>query len=281
MFPANSPMTVVDISLFHTVYNVLCTIIMYPMAGLLVKLSGMMIRKTEAPAASLDNYQGEAKEMKKRLDLRILGTTPAIAIQSVDDEVTAMGRKAERQLGLAMDAILESSKDKAAEVEYEEETVDQMAGILTDFLIEVNKLQLTEKQKQHVNNLFYTITDFERVGDHANNLAETADYMIENHISFSDTGLADIRRIFEKSIESFENALAAKRTRNLTDVKACSNDEDEVDVLNEDLREKHIERLSSGKCAPQAGVVFLDILTNLERVSDHAMNVAGYVKDEA
>ena len=105
--------------------------------------------------------------------------------------------------------------------------------------------------------------------------------MVENHISFSGTGLSDIQRVFEKSLDSFENALRARENGSLTNVQACTTDEDEVDVLNEELREKHIERLSSGQCAPQAGVVFLDILTNLERVSDHAVNVAGYVKNEA
>ena len=282
LFPefANSPMTVVDISIFHTVYNVLCTIIMYPMADKLVTLSGMMVRSKEAVSVSLDNYQGEAKDMKKRLDVRILGTTPAIAIQSVDDEVIAMGRKAERQLGIAMEAILESNKEKAAEVEYEEETVDQMAGILTDFLIEVNKLQLTEKQKQHVNNLFYTISDFERVGDHATNLAEYADYVVDNGIQFSDTGIEDIKHANAAAMKTFRLAVEAKAEHSLEAVKECRSEEEEVDNLTDELREKHIERLSRGECNPQAGVVFLDILTNLERVGDHAMNVAGYVRDE-
>ena len=276
---AHSPISIVEISIFHTFFNVTNTVILFPFATNLVELSGCIVREKEE-ALSLENYQQPAQEMAKRMDFRLM-KSPALAIQEADQEVINMGELVLRSLKSSMKAITEKDRKLSAEVEYDEETIDQMESILSSFLVKVNNLELTEKQKEHVNNLFYTITDFERVGDHANNLAETADYMIENHISFSDTGLADIRRIFDKSIESFENALAAKRTRNLTDVKACSNDEDEVDVLNEDLREKHIERLSSGKCAPQAGVVFLDILTNLERVSDHAMNVAGYVKDEA
>ena len=277
---ANSPMTVVDISLFHTVYNVLCTIIMYPMADRLVKLSGMMIREKETPQSAARNYQGEAKDMFKRLDLRILGTTPAIAIQTADDEIIKMGQKAEAQVKLAMEAILESSKDKAAKVEYEEETVDQMAGILTDFLIEINKLQLTEKQKEHVNNMFYTISDFERVGDHADNLAGFADYVVDKGIAFSPTGIEDIKMASKAAIETFRLAVSAKGTGSLEDVKGCRSEEEEVDNITDELREKHIERLSRGECEPQAGVIFLDILTNLERIGDHAVNVAGYVRDE-
>ena len=214
------------------------------------------------------------------MDFRLM-RTPALALQEADKEVVAMGEMVLSSLRSSMRAIVEKDKKLSAEVEYNEETIDQMESILTKYLIKVNNLELTEKQKEHVNNLFYTISDFERVGDHANNLAETADYMVENHISFSGTGLSDIQRVFEKSLDSFENALRARENGSLTNVQACTTDEDEVDVLNEELREKHIERLSSGQCAPQAGVVFLDILTNLERVSDHAVNVAGYVKNEA
>ena len=277
---ANSPMSVVDISLFHTVYNILSTVIMYPMANVLVKLSGMMIRDTETREQDVKNYQGDAKEMQKRLNLLILGNCPAIAIQSADDELIVMGEKAESQVRLAIEAILEGNKEKAAKVEYEEETVDQMASILTDFLIQVNGLQLSEKQKLHVNNMFYTISDFERVGDHADNLAGFADYVVNNGIVFSETGVRDIKRAAETAIDTFSLAVESKRSGSLEAVKECRSDEDEMDTINDELREKHIERLSRGECEPQAGVIFLDILTNLERVGDHAVNVAGYVRDE-
>ena len=276
---AHSPITLVEISIFHTFFNVTNTLILFPFANKLVELSGLIVREKEE-AFAFDTYQKPAQEMAKRMDFRLM-RTPALALQEADKEVVAMGEMVLSSLRSSMRAIVEKDKKLSAEVEYNEETIDQMESILTKYLIKVNNLELTEKQKEHVNNLFYTISDFERVGDHANNLAETADYMVENHISFSGTGLSDIQRVFEKSLDSFENALRARENGSLTNVQACTTDEDEVDVLNEELREKHIERLSSGQCAPQAGVVFLDILTNLERVSDHAVNVAGYVKNEA
>ena len=169
---------------------------------------------------------------------------------------------------------------KRQAVEYDEETIDQMSDILSQFLIKVNNLSLTEKQKAHVNNLFYTISDMERVGDHADNLAKMADYIIEHNIEFSETGHEDIQQVGICSINSFRYAIESRMTGALEEVKLCTKEEDEVDMLTDELREKHIERLSNGKCDPQAGVVFLDILTNLERVSDHALNIAGYVKDE-
>lgn len=276
---AHSPMSIVEISIFHTIFNTTNTVILFPFANQLVKLSGLIIHE-KPEAAATENYQEEAQGMAKRLDIRLM-RTPALAVQEADNEVAKMGDKVLNSLRASMEAILKKDAKLAAAVEYDEETIDQMESILTGYLINVNNLALTAQQKAHVNNLFYTISDFERVGDHANNLAETADYIAEHNIVFSETGLTDIEAVFGKAYDSFKNALEARKTGNLDNVRACSNDEDAVDFMNEELREKHIERLSNGKCQPQAGVVFLDILTNLERVSDHAVNVAGYVKDEA
>ena len=281
MFPefAHAPISIVEISIFHTFFNVTNTIVLFPFANKLVELSGMIVK--DKPETLLnENFQKEAQEMAKRLDIRLM-RSPAIAIEEADREVVAMGELVLRSLEASMQAVIRQDKKLAASVEYDEETIDQMESILTKYLVQVNNLQLTEKQKEHVNNLFYTISDFERVGDHANNFAETADHIIENHIVFSETGLEDIEAVFGKSYDAFKNALEATRSRSLDHVRACTNDEDEVDMLNEELREKHIDRLSRGKCEAQAGVIFLDLLTGLERVSDHAVNVAGYVKDEA
>ena len=277
---ANAPMSIVEISVFHTFFNVTNTALLFPFANKLVELSGLVIKDKPEEELVGENFQKEAQEMAKRLDIRLM-RTPALAIQEADREVVAMGKKVRDSLKSAMKSVVEKDRKLAAAVEYDEETIDQMESILTKYLIKVNNLVLTEKQKEHVNNLFYTISDFERVGDHANNFAETADYIIEHNIIFSETGLVDIEEVFGKALSSFENALEARENGSLSAVRACANDEDEVDMLNEELREKHIDRLSKGECQATAGVVFLDILTGLERVSDHAVNVAGYVKDEA
>ena len=161
-----------------------------------------------------------------------------------------------------------------------EKDIDKMEELLTGYLIKVNNLSLTEHQKLQVNNLFYSISDIERVGDHCENLAEQADYMAEHNVSFSDTGNEDLSAISEKVVKSFTHAIAARQTGDMDDVRKVSQYEDDVDMLEEELRDKHIERLSSGQCDPSSGVVFLDIISNLERISDHAYNLAGYVKDE-
>ena len=274
----NTPITIVEISLFHTFFNVTNTALLFPFAKQLVRISGLIVKETPE-ALFTEQYQAEAQEMVKRLDPRLL-ENPAIAIESANVEVVEMGKTVLHSLQTAMSSITDKDREKAAAVEYTEVTIDQMAGILSRFLVRVNNLSLTEKQKSHVNNLFYTISDFERVGDHANNLAETTDYLIEHQISFSETGVQDVEAVGKAAEKTFEAAVAARQVGSLEYVKACNNGEDTVDMMTEELREKHIDRLSNGKCSATAGVVFLDILTNLERVGDHALNVAGYVKDE-
>ena len=104
--------------------------------------------------------------------------------------------------------------------------------------------------------------------------------MVEHHLDFTGTGRQDLESIGNSAVQAFFYAIDARQTGNLDSVRKVSQYEDDVDSQEEELREKHIERLSAGKCEPSAGVVFLDILSNLERISDHAYNLAGYVKDE-
>ena len=128
--------------------------------------------------------------------------------------------------------------------------------------------------------MFYSISDIERVGDHAENLAESADYIREHQVNFSGVGIDDLKAIGDTVVKSFSHAVEARRTGNMDDVRKVSQYEDEVDNLEEEMREEHINRLSSGQCDSSAGVIFLDVINNLERISDHAYNLAGYVKNE-
>jgi phosphate:Na+ symporter len=161
-----------------------------------------------------------------------------------------------------------------------EKQVDELEKTLTGYLAKVNNLALNEKQHLLVNNLFHAIIDVERVSDHAENLAELAQYKIENGIVFSDEGVSELKEICDMVKESFRTALEAREKGTMSLVRKVTNLEDEVDSLEEELRDKHIQRLSSGLCTPSKGVVYLDILSNVERVSDHANNIVTCVMDE-
>lgn len=128
--------------------------------------------------------------------------------------------------------------------------------------------------------LLYTISDLERMGDHSENIAELTEQKISKSIEFSEDACRDLRLIGDNVINAVKAALDARRNSDPADIRRVLKLEDEVDNCEEDLREKHIERLSLGQCTPQTGVIFLDVISNLERICDHANNVAGYVKNE-
>ena len=270
----------VEISMFHTIFNISCTIVLYPFADLLVALSGKLVLETKKDKEEAENpnhYTEVEKSLIQHLDLRIL-ESPAIAIAAAKSEVVNMARITEENIHHATDILLEEKTEEIPEIFKQEKVIDNMQKLLTEYLIHIGNLSLNEMQKLEVNNMFNTITDIERAGDHAENIAEQAKFAEEHAISFSDIGQDDIRKISKTVVESFHASIEAFEKNDLDMVVKTAHLEDQVDEMEEDMRETHIERLNSGACAPQAGVVFLDVISDLERISDHADNIAGYVK---
>lgn len=274
---AASNINAVQISIFHTIFNLSMTTLLFPFADVLVKISGMVVKeKAEDEPVAED---AETAATLKHLDERIF-ESPAFAVETAALEVVHMGQITYENVVRAIDAVLTVNSDEVETVFKTEQTINNMEKMLTEYLIKVDNLSLTEKQKKVVNNLFYSVSDIERIGDHAENLAEQAQYMVEHGLQFSTTGMDDLKSISDSVLKSFQYAIDARQNGNMEAVRKVSQYEDDVDSQEEELREKHIERLSAGECKASAGVVFLDIISNLERVSDHAYNLAGYVKDE-
>lgn len=274
---AASNINAVQISIFHTIFNLSMTTLLFPFADVLVKISGMVVKEKaeEEPVAE----DAETAATLKHLDERIF-ESPAFAVETAALEVVHMGQITYENVVRAIDSVLTVNSDEVETVFKTEQTINNMEKMLTEYLIKVDNLSLTEKQKKVVNNLFYSVSDIERIGDHAENLAEQAQYMVEHGLQFSITGMDDLKSISDSVLKSFQYAIDARQNGNMEAVRKVSQYEDDVDSQEEELREKHIERLSAGECKASAGVVFLDIISNLERVSDHAYNLAGYVKDE-
>lgn len=271
---AASRISSVGISIFHTIFNVSNTIILFPFAGLLVKASGLLVRE-DLKESTADSDS----PMKRHLDERIL-ETPSFAIENVNHEVVSMGNAAMENLDLAAAALLGNNRAEAKLVEKMEQKINDYEKILTDYLIKLNNQSLNEEQHLLVKNLFYTISDFERVSDHCENLSELAIEKSNRNIIFSKDAENEIKEMIKEVRSSLEHAIKARETGDMTEVRAVIQSEERVDSLEEELRERHIERLSAQTCKPENGVIFLDALSNLERISDHAHNIAGYVRDE-
>lgn len=273
--------TSVEISVFHTFFNITCTLVMFPFANLLVKISGLIVRENEKQDdfAELEAKDAVAAEIARHFDSRLLGQ-PSVAVETAKNEVIAMGNLALDNIKYAAEATQKNDLtmvDKVYEIEHK---VDLYEKYLTDFLIKVNNLSITQEQHLLVKNLFHAIIDIERVSDHAENIAELAKYKIEHQIIFSEKGTQELNQLWDKVVHCFEEAVKARGTGSRQAIQNVLRIEDEVDDLEEELRNKHIERLSAGLCIPSNGVVFLDILSNLERMSDHANNIVDCIQEE-
>mgnify|MGYP004518246053 FL=1 len=273
--------TSVEISVFHTFFNITCTLVMFPFANLLVKISGLIVRENEKQDdfAELEAKDAVAAEIARHFDSRLLGQ-PSVAVETAKNEVITMGNLALDNIKYAAEATQKNDQtmvDKVYEIEHK---VDLYEKYLTDFLIKVNNLSITQEQHLLVKNLFHAIIDIERVSDHAENIAELAKYKIEHQIIFSEKGTQELNQLWDKVVHCFEEAVKARGTGSGQAIQNVLRIEDEVDDLEEELRNKHIERLSAGLCIPSNGVVFLDILSNLERMSDHANNIVDCIQEE-
>jgi len=272
---AYSDISSVQISIFHTIFNVMNTVVLFPFANQLVKVSELVIRdKAKISAEKTDD-----KITLRHLDNRIL-ETPTFAVQNAVLEVVRMGETTYDNAKLAFEAVLENDNDKADEVYKQEEVIDEMARLISDYLVQISNLSLSEQQQKLVNHLFYTVGDIERVGDHAENLAELAKFKVENNIEFSGKASEELGGVMEFVTNSLVYAIKARSEASVDFADKSVEYEDLVDYVESELREKHIERLAKNLCKPTSGVVYLDVLSNLERISDHAENIANYVKDE-
>jgi phosphate:Na+ symporter len=271
---AASNISSTQISMVHTVFNLTNTIILFPFANFLVKLSGIFIDDSKE-VASTDVVQITLRH----LDDRIL-ETPSFAVQNAIKEVVHMGEITLNNAKVAVDALLNNDEEKAKKVFEVEKVIDSHQKVINDYLVKINNLSLTERQHKVINNLFHTVSNIERVGDHADNLAELAVEKVNNDLFLSEEAYDELKEICNIAIDSFECAIRARETESLDLVKKVKELEKIVDKLKDDLRQKHIDRLSHGICSSENGVVFIDALINLERISDHSLNIANYVKSE-
>ena len=269
----------VGISVFHTVFNVVNTIVLFPFAGFLVKASDVIVPEKAKEKAAQWSPSDVESDMVRHLDERIL-ETPSFAIETVCHEAVNMGKVALANAKIATAALIDGNESFCREVFENEETIDRMEKIMTEYLVKINNLSLNDEQHRIVKNMYYTIGNLERIGDHCENLAELAQKRIEKNWNFSEGAMDELRRIADAALKAVECSIEARDDHEMMKVRQTARYEEEVDNLEEELRESHMERLSREECQIESGVIFLDALANYERIADHAKNVAGSVKEE-
>lgn len=278
---ASGKVTSVGISIFHTIFNITNTLVLFPFAKILVELSGKIIREKEPELSAAELSQDPDMDVFERphLDRRILGST-SFAIQSVAEQVLRMGELAREHMDLAMDSVFEVSEEKIQQAARMERTMDMFEKDLTEYLVYLSHESLTESEIQQVSHLLFTVSDFERIGDHCDNIAELAESLVKEERQLSADAVEDLKDILDVVVKAVDTAIESRRKESIIDARRVYMLEDDVDSMEEELRHSHMERLSKGLCSADTGIVFLDILSNLERISDHAVNIAEYVEAE-
>lgn len=261
-----------QISFIHTIFNVGTTIILMPFSGYIIKfamkVNGLKAVETKSDEAELVH-----------LDKRMM-STPSVAVEGAKLETIRMGRIARENLSLALSTLSDHDEEKMADVKQREFVIDKLCDNISKYLIDLCMLHLSDKDNEMVTSLLNTVSDMERVGDHAENIVELAEEMKQEGISFSDTALEELNEMSTTTLGAYDNAVKALELDDITYAVKTSFLEDQVDAMEKKLRAGHIDRLSNAECSVNAGIHFIDLLGNLERVSDHAMNIAQVVLNE-
>lgn len=262
----NALITMTQISIVHTVFNLLNTIMLFPFADKIIVLAEKIVSGKES------EVEGELEELV-HLDNRIL-ETPTFAIQNVIKEIVRMGELSALNLKMAAEGLLEKDKGKLGEVYLREKTINELQHGINNYLVKITNTPISEQEHAMITGLFHSVSDIERVGDHADNIAELAEMGIDDGLEFSEVATGEIQEIVAAAGKSFQLAIDACATNDVEIAREVLEAEKLVNEMEKTLRTKHIKRLTEEKCSSIAGITFLDLLSNLERVSDHAANIA-------
>ena len=258
-----SPVTPLSVAVIHTSTILLSIIVQFPLSKYLEKLAGIIVREDKNPK----------DEVFELLDERLL-STPSIAIERSRIVAVKMARLAAESIKDSLENFF-SCNDKIAEkIREDEDKVDKYEDSLGTYLVKVSSKSMSEADSHEVSKLLHIIGDFERISDHAVNIIESAEEIKDKGLSFSDEAKEEIKVMMSAVVETLDLSLASFENNDLKKAVLVEPIEQVVDSLKMQLKSSHVNRLRKNECTIEMGFVLSDLLTNLERVSDHCSNVA-------
>lgn len=255
--------TQTQISTVHTIFNIATTVLLFPVSHLIIKLAKKIGRvEDEVQVVSVVS-----------LDDRML-QTPSIALQATISEVGRMGEVVKDTLTVAQEVLFTQKSKQIAKLKEDESIVDKLCSGITEYAIKITSLQISEKEHEQATRLLQVVNAIERISDYCENISEYAEEMKANKLHFSDKGEKEMREMIEACFNSYNYAIEAFIEEDRDKAMKVIENESRADDLETKLRKKHIKRLTNHQCNTEAGIVFLDVLVCLERISDHARNIA-------
>lgn len=260
--------TMMQLSLVHIIFNVVSTLIMFPFADkVLVKLACLIVP---------DKKDSSEDDFKLQFVDNLMINTPPFAVAQVSKEVHRMAGLARQNFSIAAEDLLNKSCNHFDEVQHTEEVINFLNHNITPILVKINSLDLSYSDAKYIGRVFHVINDIERIGDHAQNLEEAAKSRVDEGIEISAEGEKELREMYETTLKLIDGSIEAFTAQILDNEKAeqLSEYEASVDDMQTEFEQSHIERLNAHKCNTRAGMLFINTITDFERVADHATNIA-------
>ena len=264
----NNPINSNDIANFHSIFNVAVTIILIPFAGLLEKLAVHFIRGDESDESDTD--------MTASLDDRFL-RSPGLAINHASQCVLKMGQLAFKNLQSVTQLFSNHDAKQIEKIRERENLIDKLEDRVSIYLVRLSESELTEPESRQVSLLLQIQSEFERIGDYAINIQECADHLADSGSHFSTSAFEELKTLSDAVSECIGKALSSFEKNDVAVANSIEPLEEVVDIVEELLKERHIERLKEGQCSVDAAFPFIESLSNYERIADHCANVGMYM----
>ena len=255
--------TQTEISTVHTIFNIGTTILLFPVSDWIIKLAKKLGREDS----------DDVDEGQVLLDDRML-ETPSIALQSTVSEMVRMGHVVRGTMNRTRDVLITKKREEIEKIREEETIADGLCKGITEYAIKLNTLSINEKEHQEVASILQIVSDIERVSDYCENISEFAENLKDQKASFSEIAREEIQQMEDVCIDCFRYAIEALEERSKEKAMKVIEKESQADELEIALRTAHMKRLARNECSTESGIVFLDALVCLERISDHARNIA-------
>ena len=247
----------------NTFLKIGATLILFPMSSLLVKLSRLIIRGTDT---------GDGLRLI-HIPAKGFGSS-AVVVSSVELECDRMYDLALNNMKLVGKALKTKTKGDLEEIDKNEETIDYLNHEIAKILVDINRSGLGEPEAKSIDRMHHVITDYERIGDHAENIAGYVAHIRDNKITFSDAAQEELDVLFAKAVAIMENAELCMKEPSMSALHEVEQSEQEIDDLVEQYKNNHISRMEKRLCSADIGMLYVEMLTDLERVGDHSLNIA-------